>query len=56
MRNLMHDLKRIYKEDRLREKQTDRTLKITPNMIFKTTMVAKRKERKQYEQQSKQRH
>lgn len=47
------ELRRIAKEEKISQKLTDRVLRITPTMIFKTTMVTKRKERKQYEQQTK---
>lgn len=38
MKYYIRGLKKMEKEEEKMEKQTDRVLKITPNMIFKTTM------------------
>ena len=42
MNYYIRELKKMEKEEEKMEKQTDRVLKITPNMIFKTTMLNKR--------------
>ncbi len=42
MKYYIRGLKKMEKEEEKMEKQTDRVLKITPNMIFKTTMLNKR--------------